>query len=369
MRRGYSGGKSQWRWHGSLIRAPRFCRTGFFAPSHWEHTAEATCRASMEKPAASLKLEHIYGRAMSQDVFVTRDDFVLYYAAGVGIVYDPKTHRQRFFREHTDDITCMCIHRSQRKQLGLGRSNAEQEMIATGQCATIERFTADDDPEKDRTKKVQSLKEALKAIDQLIVQQKSGVMLTASQDAKVRRRGKLQLELDSHLDKAEDPKRMTEKAVTQMAGDGMGGPSTADIRHAWEDLVSKPTPVNKTGKMAAAKSEKALLPPAVYIWNPVTLGAPASSNAGGRAPGVTAPPVRLQLPPEERAVACLAFSADGKKLLTVSADSNHTARLWNWRKDHLAPQDEKFHSNQCHARSIIGTPGMVFGCTWNPYCK
>ena len=103
------GGKSQWRWQGSFLRAPRFCRTGFFAPSHWEHTAEATCRASMEKPAASLRLEHIYGRAMSQDVFVTRDGEVVYYAAGVGIVYDPETHRQRFFREHTDDITCMCV--------------------------------------------------------------------------------------------------------------------------------------------------------------------------------------------------------------------------------------------------------------------
>lgn len=119
--------------------------------------------------------------------------------------------------------------------------------------------------------------------------------------------------------------------------------------------------------LVASKSEKALLPPVVYIWNPMTLGAPRSSNASGRAPGVTAPPARLQLPPEEGAVACLAFSADGEKLLTVSKDSNHTARLWNWRKDHLAPQDQKFHSNQCHARSIIGTPGMVFGCTWNPY--
>ena len=27
--------------------------------------------------------------------------------------------------------------------------------------------------------------------------------------------------------------------------------SAADVRHAWEDLVSKPTPVNKTGKMGA----------------------------------------------------------------------------------------------------------------------
>ena len=58
-----------------------------------------------------------------------------------------------------------------------------QEMIATGQCATVERFTAADEPEKDRAKKVRSLKEALKVIDRLVVHQKSGVVLTPSQVA------------------------------------------------------------------------------------------------------------------------------------------------------------------------------------------
>jgi WD40 repeat protein len=374
------GGKAgaNWRWHGSLIRAPRFCRTGFFAPSHWEHTAEATCRSSLEKPSAHLKLEHIYGRTMSQDVFVTRDDLVVYFAAGVGIVYDPEKHEQKFFREHTDDITCMCIHRAHRKALGSEHNMAEQEFIATGQCATIERVTPDDDPEKDRAKKVQELMVTLKGIEQLELQHGKGMTLTPAQEAKVRRRPKLQLELESQLDQAVDPKRITEKAAANMkasaggasanAGESSAAPSTAQVRQAWEDLVDKPEPVNRAGKLAASKRERALLPPVVYIWNPLTRGAPMHfSNHAGRAPGATAPPVRLQLPANERAVACLAFSADGEKLLTISADNNHTARLWNWRKDATAVQDEKFYDRQCSARSIVGAPSMVFGCTWNPY--
>ena len=376
-------GSADWQWHGALIRAPHFCRTGFFAPSHWEHTAELTCRNSSQKPSAQLKLEHVYGRTLSQDAFVTREGLVVYFAAGVGIVYDPETHKQSFFREHTDDITCMCIHRAKRKALGTKQemevqemTMATQEMIATGQCATFERATPEDDPEKERTEKVRSLMEALKSIDQLVVQQHSGLPLTAAQEAKIRRRPKLQLELESHLDQAEDPKRMTEKANAQIkATSGGGGDtgSTAPDYKAWEDLVDKPDPVNRAGKRAASKRERALLPPVVYIWNPKTRGAPQVGKASGRAaggsraPGESAKPVRLQLPADERAVACLAFSADGEKLLTISADNNHTARLWKWRKDAEAVQNKDFYDRQCQARTIVGAPSMVFGCAWNPF--
>lgn len=38
---------------------------------------------------------------------------ILYFVASVGVVYDPRTHTQRHFVEHCDDILCMALHPSQ----------------------------------------------------------------------------------------------------------------------------------------------------------------------------------------------------------------------------------------------------------------
>ena len=49
----------------------------------------------------------------------------MYHVAAVGIVYSRDKHTQRFYKEHTDDILCLCIH-------------PVKDVIATGQVGAIQ---------------------------------------------------------------------------------------------------------------------------------------------------------------------------------------------------------------------------------------
>ena len=58
-------------------------------------------------PQSQLRLEWVYGYRGHQcrnNLFYTVNKEVVYFVAGVGIVYNHKEHTQRFFLGHTDDI-------------------------------------------------------------------------------------------------------------------------------------------------------------------------------------------------------------------------------------------------------------------------
>lgn len=51
-----------------------------------------------------------HGSRCRDNLFYTKSGDIVYHIAGVGIVYNPKTHTQRFFINHTDDIIALTLH-------------------------------------------------------------------------------------------------------------------------------------------------------------------------------------------------------------------------------------------------------------------
>ena len=58
-------------------------------------------------PAANLELEWVHGyRAFDcrNNLRYTANGEIVYNTAALGVVYDPKSHRQFFYHGHTDDV-------------------------------------------------------------------------------------------------------------------------------------------------------------------------------------------------------------------------------------------------------------------------
>ncbi|XP_061915415.1 echinoderm microtubule-associated protein-like 6 isoform X1 [Entelurus aequoreus] len=74
-------------------------------------------------PAGRLRLEWIYGYRGHQcrnNVYYTAGKEVVYFVAGVGVVYNTREHCQRFYLGHNDDIISLALH-------------PERTLVATGQ--------------------------------------------------------------------------------------------------------------------------------------------------------------------------------------------------------------------------------------------
>ncbi|XP_050404782.1 echinoderm microtubule-associated protein-like 6 [Patella vulgata] len=79
--------------------------------------------ADKTAPEAQLRLEWVYGYRGHQcrnNLFYTSNKDIVYFVAGVGIVYSVREHKQRFFLGHDDDIISLTLH-------------PERSLVATGQ--------------------------------------------------------------------------------------------------------------------------------------------------------------------------------------------------------------------------------------------
>lgn len=82
------------------------------------------------KPAEGLEVEWVYGyrgHDSRDNLVFDEKDRAVYPIASFVIAYDHKTHTQKVFQGHNDDIVCLCQHPT------------DKNIIATGQVATISR--------------------------------------------------------------------------------------------------------------------------------------------------------------------------------------------------------------------------------------
>ncbi|CAG9466595.1 unnamed protein product [Pedinophyceae sp. YPF-701] len=96
--------------HRGAIKYPQ-CRKPVFPPTTWDpKDAEPSLRA----PDVRLELEWVHGyegkRNTCPNVFYLASGEVAFNAAALGVVYDPRSHTQRFFTGHDDDVTSIAVH-------------------------------------------------------------------------------------------------------------------------------------------------------------------------------------------------------------------------------------------------------------------
>eukprot|EP00163_Fabomonas_tropica_P034258 TRINITY_DN93_c0_g1_i1.p1 TRINITY_DN93_c0_g1~~TRINITY_DN93_c0_g1_i1.p1 ORF type:complete len:2052 (-),score=797.91 TRINITY_DN93_c0_g1_i1:729-6884(-) len=75
------------------------------------------------KPKEMLEIDFIHGYRgfdTRDNMFYNPEGKIVYHAAAAGIVYDPKTHTQKYFLGHDDDILSLCV-------------SPDRKLVATGQ--------------------------------------------------------------------------------------------------------------------------------------------------------------------------------------------------------------------------------------------
>ncbi|KAG3183299.1 hypothetical protein PC128_g14237 [Phytophthora cactorum] len=119
----------------ALVRYPQ-CRSNVFAPSLYD--CEESCKlssdtsAALQLPRASLELEFVYGcrtgattslssshpaapnASTNNSAFYLATGEIMWFTATLVVLYKKETNSQRYFREHTNEVTSVAVHPNQR---------------------------------------------------------------------------------------------------------------------------------------------------------------------------------------------------------------------------------------------------------------
>lgn len=117
----------------ALVRYPQ-CRSNVFAPSvfDWEETSSSDSIAAIQAPRATLELDFVYGcrsgataslssshpaaptASTNNNAFYLATGEMLWLTATLVVLYKKETNTQRYFREHTNEVTSVTVHPNQR---------------------------------------------------------------------------------------------------------------------------------------------------------------------------------------------------------------------------------------------------------------
>ncbi|KAG2422675.1 hypothetical protein HXX76_015839 [Chlamydomonas incerta] len=133
--------------HGKI--KDKHCRKPLYTPTNWDPSVDGA--RSAELPNSRLVLQFVYGYngkdSTAQNLFYNALGQMVYFVAGVGIVYTPPTgdpgsaaagagHSQHFFLGHTDDIKAMALCPAEVDVAG--KKFPGRTIAATGQVSSHE---------------------------------------------------------------------------------------------------------------------------------------------------------------------------------------------------------------------------------------
>ncbi|XP_060076352.1 echinoderm microtubule-associated protein-like 2 [Ylistrum balloti] len=88
--------------------------------------------STLDPPQERLTLDWVYGyrgNDCRSNIHVLGNDDVVYFVSKIAVLYDRTSHRQRHYREHTEDIKCVAVH-------------SNLSMVASGQFAGKDNISA-----------------------------------------------------------------------------------------------------------------------------------------------------------------------------------------------------------------------------------
>ncbi|KAL3668248.1 hypothetical protein V7S43_006342 [Phytophthora oleae] len=113
----------------ALVRYPQ-CRSNVFAPSIFD--GKETSTSDLQAPRASLEVDYVYGcrsgattslssshpaaphASTNNSAFYLSTGEIMWFAAALVVLYKKESNTQRYFREHTNEVTCVAVHPNQR---------------------------------------------------------------------------------------------------------------------------------------------------------------------------------------------------------------------------------------------------------------